>query len=69
MSVGFQSGIIENKNVYVFDKDDKLNRAVIRKIYSVKCINEQLYEDTNTKKSNTLEKNSAKIITNKLLII
>ena len=66
LSVGFQSGIIENKNVFVFDKDDKLNRVVIRKIYSVKCINEKLYEDTNTKKSSTLGKNSAKVITNKI---
>ena len=67
LSVGFQSGIIENKNVFVFDKDDKHNRVVIRKIYSVKCINEQFYEDTNTKKSSTLEKNSAKVITNKFV--
>ena len=65
LSVGFQSGIIENKNVFVFDKDDKLNRVVIRKIYSVKYINEPIYEDTNTKKSSTLEKNSAQTTTNK----
>ena len=67
LSVGFESGIIENKNVFVFDKDDKHNRVVIRKIYSVKYINEQLYEDTNTKKSSTLEKNSAKFTSNKVV--
>ena len=36
LSVGFDSGIIENKNIYVFDKDNNNNKIIIRKIFSVK---------------------------------
>ncbi len=49
LSVGFDSGIIERKNIFVFDKDDRDNRIVIRKIYSPKFNRD--FNDTDTKKS------------------
>ena len=36
LSAGFNSGLIENNNIYVIDKADKTNKIVFRKIYSVK---------------------------------
>ena len=36
LSAGFNSGIIENNNIFVFDKKDKYNKLWIRKIYSLK---------------------------------
>ena len=36
ISVGFDSGILENKNIFVFDKDEENNKISIRKIYYVK---------------------------------
>ena len=36
LGVGFDSGIIENKNIFIFDKDDEDNKISIRKIYNVK---------------------------------
>ena len=49
LSVGFASSIIENKNVFSFDKDD-INRIIITKIYRTKKINE-INEDENDIKS------------------
>ena len=34
LSVGFESTILENKNIYSFDKDEIKNRIVIKKIYN-----------------------------------
>ena len=45
LSVGFDSGIIENKNIFVFDKDDEDNKISIRKIYSVKNNKEDKKEE------------------------
>ena len=39
LSVGFDSTIIENKNVFAFDKDEK-NKLIITKIYSINNIND-----------------------------
>ena len=48
LSVGFASSIIENKNVFSFDKDD-INRIIITKIYRAKKINEINEEETGIK--------------------
>ena len=34
LPVGFESAILENKDIYSFDKDDIKNRIIIRKIYN-----------------------------------
>ena len=41
ISVGFESSILENKNIFAFDKDDKKNGIIITKLYSVKKLNEE----------------------------
>ena len=58
LSAGFDSGIIDNKNIFVFDKDDKSNKILIRKIYSNKAIKE--FNDEDTKKSNNNPEKYAK---------
>ena len=45
LSVGFDSGILENKNVFVFDKDDEVNKISIRKIYNVKMNQEEIEDN------------------------
>ena len=61
LSVGFDSGILENKNIFVFDKDDENNKISIRKIYNVKNEKENKEEkEDKTKKSNTSSDNSSK---------
>ena len=49
LSVGFDSHIIDNKNIFSFDKEDKKNGIIIKKIYSIKRLNEE--EDKNTNSS------------------
>ena len=41
ISVGFDSGILENKNIFVFDKDEENNKILIKKIYNVNDENEE----------------------------
>ena len=48
LSVGFDSHIIDNKNIFSFDKEDKKNGIIIEKIYSIKRLIE---EDKNTNSS------------------
>ena len=61
LSIGFDSGIIENKNVFVFDRDDNNNRIIIKKIYSVKNNKEYNNNENDDIKSNlTNEKYSKK---------
>jgi magnesium-transporting ATPase (P-type) len=55
LSVGFDSGIIDNKNIFLFDKDDKSNRIIIRKIYNIKSSNYS-QEDEAKKSSYSPEK-------------
>ena len=52
LSLGFKCGIIENKNIYTFDKDDTSNKLTIKKIYKVKNYNEE-----DIKRNNLYEKN------------
>ena len=47
LPVGFDSTIIENKNILSFDKDEKKNRIIISKIYSIKKENENEHEEKN----------------------
>ena len=52
LSVGFDSGILENKNVFAFDKDnDDDNKISIRKIYSIKNKKEEKDDENNTNSS------------------
>ena len=48
LSVGFDSRIIENKNIFSFDKEDKKNGITIEKIYSIKRFNEEDNNNTNS---------------------
>ena len=50
LSVGFDSQIIENKNIFSFDMNDKKNGIEITKLYSIKKINE---EETDLKSNTT----------------
>ena len=52
LSVGFDSRIIENKNIFSFDKDDKKNGIVITKLYGIKRINEEK-DDINSIKTSS----------------
>ena len=47
LSAGFNSSILENKNIFSFDKIDKKNGIIITKLYSVKKINEEEEDKTN----------------------
>ena len=74
ISVGFDSGLIGNKNIYVFDKDNN-NRIIIRKIFNVKkdsqkddSNNNENNENNDTKSNYTkdmISKNNTKISYNK----
>ena len=75
LSAGFDCGIIENKNIYAFDKDNN-NKIIIRKIFSVrtdKKNDENIIENENNDiKSNftkdKLSKNKTKISYNQAMI-
>ena len=51
LPIGFDSSIIENKNIFSFDKEEKKNRIIITKLYSNKKVNE--IEDENDKKTSS----------------
>ena len=53
LSTGFNSGIIENNDIFVFDKLDKINKLSIRKIYSTKSMEK---EDENKKDNKANDK-------------
>ena len=55
LSAGFNSGIIENKNIFVLDKEQN-NKIIIRKIYS--CNNNKEINETNDKKRKSIYTNS-----------
>ena len=65
LPIGFDSTIIENKNIFSFEKEEKKNRLIISKIYSGKKINEE--EEQNNKNTNTsLDKLSRHTFSSKL---
>jgi magnesium-transporting ATPase (P-type) len=49
LSACFDCGIVENKNVYVFDKEDKSNKITIREIYRTKISAETTEENEDTR--------------------
>lgn len=52
LSVGFDCGILENKNVFAFDKDtDDDHKISIRKIYSIKNKKEEKEDENNSNSS------------------
>ena len=53
LSTGFNSGIIDNNNIFVFDKQDKLNKLSIKKIYSTRTF---IKEDENKKENKANDK-------------
>ena len=60
LSAGFNNDIIEtNKNVFVFDKEKKVNKITIRKIYSIKNYKE---ENDDYKKNDINTKLTSKMI-------
>ena len=58
LSACFDCGIIENKNVFVFDKEDKSNKVTIRTIYRTKSITEATEENEDTKTNISYDKYS-----------
>lgn len=53
LGVGFESGIIKYKNIFVFDKDEKYNRISINKYFSTKISNNnEIIEENEDKKTN-----------------
>jgi len=65
LSVGFDSHIIENKNIFSFDKEDKKNGIIIEKIYSIKRLGEE--EDKNTNSSLDMHSKQTTRISNRFL--
>ena len=65
LSVGFDSQIIENKNIFSFDKEDKKNGIIIEKIYSIKRLGEE--EDKNTNSSLDMHSKQTTRISNRFL--
>ena len=51
LSVGFDSNIIENKNIFSFDKDESKNQLNITKIFSVKKLSDNENDLKSTKSS------------------
>jgi P-type E1-E2 ATPase len=51
LSVGFECGILENKNVFAFDRDNDDDRISIRKIYSIKNKKEEKEDENNSNSS------------------
>jgi cation-transporting ATPase 13A3/4/5 len=65
LSVGFDSHIIENKNIFSFDKEDKKSGIIIEKIYGIKRLNQE--EDKNSDSSLDMNSKQTTKISNRLL--
>lgn len=66
LSACFDCGIIENKNVFVFDKEEKSNRVTIREIYRTKSMTETIEENEDTKTNISYDKYSKQNLKNEL---
>ena len=66
LSASFDCGIIENKNVFVFDKEDKSNKVTITEIYRTKIITEATEENEDTKTNISYDKYSKQNLKNEL---
>jgi magnesium-transporting ATPase (P-type) len=64
LPIAFDSTIIENKNIFAFDKEDK--RIVISKIYGLKNENETEDEQDERNATLSLEKTSKQTVTNRI---
>ena len=65
LPIGFDSNILENKNVFNFDKEENKNKLVITKIYSVKKESEEEQDDKTQKSS--FDKLSRNTLSSKVL--
>ena len=66
LPIGFDSTIIGNKNIFSFDKEDKRNKIIISKIYSVKKQNEEEEQDEKYTKA-SLDKLSKHTLSSKVI--
>ena len=67
LPIGFDSELIGNKNIFAFDKDNKRNRIIITKLYSVKRESEEEQDDNNLNNSiDKLSKQTISKISNKV---
>ena len=65
LPIGFDSSIIENKNIFSFDKEEKKNKIIISKIYSNKKANDFEQDEIDKKTSSTsFDKLSKQTLTN-----
>ena len=54
LSIGFDSGVVENnKNVFVFDKEDSNNKIIIKRVYSPDKTNKGKEDETSNENSDT----------------
>ena len=73
LSIGFDSRLIENKNIFVFDKDENDNKVIIRKLYSIKNNNDSKVNNNDSSEENDkflndqFSKQNSKIKYNNLL--
>ena len=67
LSVAFGSCIIENKNIFSFDKDDKKNKIIIAKIYTNKKINEEQNDLKTIKSSLDVYSKQTSKLSNKIM--
>ena len=62
LSVGFNSSILENKNIFAFDKDDKRNNLTITQLYNTKKLDEpEKNEETKNPSTDKLSKQTSRI--------
>ena len=66
LPIGFDSSIIENKNIFTFDKDDKKNNIIISKICGIKKERDYEIEESDKKTINTINEKISKQNYNKL---
>jgi magnesium-transporting ATPase (P-type) len=60
LPIGFDSSIIDNKNIFTFDKDDKKNNIIISKICCIKKEREYEKEESDKKTINTINEKLSK---------
>ena len=66
LPIGFDSSIIDNKNIFTFDKDDKKNNIIISKICCIKKERDYEVEESDKKTVNTINEKLSKQNLNKL---
>ena len=66
LPIGFDSSIIDNKNIFAFDKDDKKNRIIIAKIYSNKKETSDEEQDDKSINYDKISRHTLSNLSNKL---